>query len=287
VLTSTVGHFVAAGVSREEAETLVGLQREALDAAAGRTALSALDAADAEDELRDALEDLGLADGWKHAEALAGAGMDAAWLARVAASAGGATDAAVAWVAASLTAWNLAAEIADSTERMSRLVAAVKTYAYMDQGDLVDIDVHEGLETTLVVLGHKLKHTHIEVVREYDRTLPTLIARGGELNQVWTNLLDNAIAALGDTGTITIRTLGENDCAVIEIADDGPGVPPELQERIFEPFFTTKGVGEGTGLGLDTARRIVQDRHRGSLSVASEPGRTVFRVRLPLTRTAR
>jgi signal transduction histidine kinase len=287
VLSSTVGHFVAAGVSREDAEELVALQQEALAAADQRTPLSALDAADAEDELRDALEDLGLADGWRYAEALAGAGLDASWPARVAASAGGATEAAIAWVAASLTASGLASEIADSTERMSRLVGAVKSYAYMDQGDVVAVDVHEGLETTLVVLNHKLKHTRIDVVRHYDRDLPRLIARGGELNQVWTNLLDNAIAALGETGTITISTRQEGDCAVIDVADDGPGIPRELQDRVFEPFFTTKDVGEGTGLGLDTARRIVQERHRGSLSVESTPGRTVFSVWLPLTDTAR
>jgi signal transduction histidine kinase len=287
VLSSTIGHFVAAGVSREEAEQLVALQREALDAAAGRTALSALDAADAEDALRDALEDRGLPDGWRYAEALAAAGVDGDWLERVAASAGGALEPAVAWVAASLTASKLASEIADSTERMSRLVGAVKTYAYMDQGDVVDVDVREGLETTLVILGHKLKHTHIEVVRDYDETLPSLIARGGELNQVWTNLLDNAIGALGQTGTITIRTRRDEDCAVIEIADDGPGIPAEDLDRVFDPFFTTKAVGEGTGLGLDTARSIVESRHRGSLSVTSEPGATVFRVRLPLSGTAR
>jgi signal transduction histidine kinase len=287
VLSSTIGHFVGAGVSREDAEKLVALQREALAAAAGRTALSALDASDAEDDLRDALEDLGLVDGWKYAEALAGAGLDVAWLQRVSTSAGAATEAAVAWVAASLTASKLAAEIADSTERMSRLVGAVKTYAYMDQGDVVDVDVREGLETTLVILGHKLKHTHIEVVRDYDDTLPTLIARGGELNQVWTNLLDNAIGALGDTGTITIRTRRDDECAIVEIADDGPGIPDTVLDRIFDPFFTTKDVGEGTGLGLDTARRIVSDRHRGTLTVRSEPGATVFRVRLPLTATAR
>jgi signal transduction histidine kinase len=287
ILSSTIGHFVAAGVSRDDAEQLVALQREALDAAADRTALSALDAADAEDELRDALEDAGLADGWKYAEALAGAGLDAAWLARVQAAADGATEAAVAWVAASLTASGLAAQIVDSTERMSQLVGAVKSYAYMDQGDVVEVDVHEGLETTLVVLGHKLKHTRIDVVREYDRDLPHLIARGGELNQVWTNLLDNAIGALGETGTITISTRQEGDCAVVDVADDGPGIPPEVVDRVFDPFFTTKGVGEGTGLGLDTARRIVQERHRGSLSVVSEPGRTVFSVWLPLADTTR
>jgi signal transduction histidine kinase len=165
---------------------------------------------------------------------------------------------------------------------MSALVGAVKSYAYMDRGELVETDIHEGLETTLTVLGHKLKHTQIEVVREYDLTLPKLTVNGGELNQVWTNLLDNAIQALGERGTITISTSREGPCVRVDIADDGPGIDPDVRERIFEPFFTTKDVGQGTGLGLDTARRIVRERNRGSIDVASEPGHTVFHVRLPL-----
>jgi signal transduction histidine kinase len=173
------------------------------------------------------------------------------------------------------------AELKDSTQRMSQLVAAVKTYAYMDRGGLVDADLHEGLESTLVILGHKLKHTSIQVLRDYDRSLPTLTIRGSELNQVWTNILDNAIDALGERGTITIVTRREDPCAVVEISDDGPGVPEEIQERIFDSFFTTKDVGKGTGLGLEAARRIVVDRHDGSLTLESEPGRTTFRVRLP------
>jgi signal transduction histidine kinase len=152
----------------------------------------------------------------------------------------------------------------------------------MDRGDLVDVDLHEGLETTLTVLAHKVKHTEIEVARDYDRTLPRLTARGSELNQVWTNLLDNAIYALGDRGTITISTRRDGACAEVAVADDGPGVPAGVRDRIFDPFFTTKDVGQGTGLGLATAHRIVVDRHDGSLTVESEPGRTVFRVRLPL-----
>jgi signal transduction histidine kinase len=155
----------------------------------------------------------------------------------------------------------------------------------MDRGGIVEVDLHEGLETTLTVLGHKLKHTSIKVVRDYDRKLPKMTVRGSELNQVWTNLLDNAIGALGEQGTITIRTSCDGSCAVVEISDDGPGIPEEVRERIFDPFFTTKDVGAGTGLGLATARRIVVDRHDGSLAVESEPGNTTFRVRLPLTQS--
>jgi signal transduction histidine kinase len=169
---------------------------------------------------------------------------------------------------------------------MSHLVGAVKTYAYMDRGGLVEVDLHEGLETTLVVLGHKLKHTSIDVVRDYDRSLPKLTVRGSELNQVWTNLVDNAVQALGEHGTITIRTHREGSCAIVEVADDGPGIPPEIREHVFDEFFTTKTAGAGTGLGLATAKRIVVDRHDGSLTVDSEPGRTTFRVSLPFTQPA-
>jgi signal transduction histidine kinase len=131
------------------------------------------------------------------------------------------------------------------------------------------------------VLGYKLKHTEIAIARDYDRTLPKLTVHGSELNQVWTNLLDNAIDALGERGTITIATHREGDCAVIDVSDDGPGIPDDVAARIFDPFFTTKDVGSGTGLGLATARRIVVDRHSGSLTLDSRPGRTTFRVRLP------
>lgn len=282
VLGSTIGHFVESGVERVEAERLVEMQREALSKREQRSALDALDAADAEDELLEALEDLGVPEAWNLSEPFASAGVDRAWLERVAELAGGASVAALRWVAASLNAQNLAAELAESTERMSALVGAVKSYAYMDRGELVETDIHEGLETTLTVLGHKLKHTEIELVRNYDRTLPKLTVNGGELNQVWTNLLDNAIQALGERGTITLGTALEGPCVRVDIADDGPGIPAELRERVFEPFFTTKDVGEGTGLGLDAARRIVVERHRGSIDVESEEGRTVFHVWLPI-----
>ena len=219
---------------------------------------------------------------WRLAEPLARAGVDGEWLRQLRALAGPATAAALSSVAASLSARSLVNELRDSTERMSGLVAAVKAYAYMDRGGVVQADLHEGLETTLTVLGHKVKHTRIQVQRDYDRTLPPLTVYGSELNQVWTNLLDNAIDALGEEGTITVRTHRDGDCAVVDIADTGPGIPPEQSPRIFEPFFTTKAVGRGTGLGLDTARRIVEERHRGSLTFDTGPGGTTFHVWLPL-----
>jgi len=282
VLASTIGLFVESGVEREQAEELVILQREAMERAKTRDALSALDAADAEDELVEALERLNVSEPWRLSEPLVAAGIDAAWLDRLAAIAGPGTGAAIAWIAASLTTRGLTAEIAESTERMSKLVKAIKAYAFMDRGELVETDVHEGLETTLLVLGHKLKHTSIEVHRDYDRSLPKITLRGSELNQVWTNLLANAIEALGDSGTIDIATVRDGACARIDIADNGPGIPDNIRSHVFDPFFTTKSVGEGTGLGLDTARRIVRERLNGSIEFESEPGHTVFHVWLPL-----
>jgi signal transduction histidine kinase len=281
--------FVEAGVERAEAERLLELQRDALTRAETCTALDALDAADEEDAMLDRLEALGVADAWRLAEPLARARVDEAWLEQVAALAGPATEAALRWVAASLTARTLAQELKDSTERMSALVGAVKSYAYMDRGGLVEVDVHEGLETTLVVLGHKLKRTKLKVVRDYDRTLPKLTVHGSELNQVWTNLLDNAIDALAgqDAGTITIRTRRDGPCVLVDVADDGPGIPEEVRPRVLEPFFTTKEAGRGTGLGLDTARRIVEERHTGTLGFDSGPEGTTFHVWLPLQGTAR
>jgi signal transduction histidine kinase len=263
------------------------MQREIMARAADRTTLSALDAADAEDALLETLERLDVKEPWRLAEPLAAAGVDAAWLEQLAERAGPSTGAAVAWVAASLTARGLALEIAESTDRMGKLVKAIKSYAFMDRGDLVETDIHEGLETTLLVLGHKLKHTSIEVERDYDRSLPKLTLRGSELNQVWTNVLANAIEALGQSGTIKIVTQRDGVCARVDIVDDGPGIPAAIKDRVFDPFFTTKDVGEGTGLGLDTARRIVTERLNGSIEFDSEPGRTAFHVWLPLTGKAK
>jgi signal transduction histidine kinase len=285
VISSALARFVEAGIEREQAKELVALQQQAVSRAAACSALDALDASDAEEELLVRLEALDVSEPWRLAEPLAVAGVDQAWLDRLAELAGSATGAALEWVAASLNAGRLAGELEESTERMSGLVGAVKSYAYMDRGELVEVDLHEGLETTLTVLGYKLKHTEIALVREYDRTLGKLTVRGSELNQVWTNLLDNAIDALGERGTITIATRADGECAIVEIADDGPGIPDDVASQIFDPFFTTKDVGYGTGLGLATARRIVVERHDGSLTLETEPGRTTFRVRLPFTQT--
>lgn len=184
------------------------------------------------------------------------------------------------WLEASLKGIGLLSEIEQSSARISELVKAIKEYSYMDQAPLQEVDVHDGLENTLIILSHKLKRG-VEVTREYDRSLPRISAYGSELNQVWTNLIDNAIDAIGGQGQIWIRTWREQEQVLVEIADNGTGIPKELQERIFDPFFTTKGVGEGTGLGLVTSYRTVVG-HQGDIRVFSQPGDTHFQVRLPI-----
>jgi signal transduction histidine kinase len=282
VINYALEAFVKSGIEREDADKLLDLQHEALGHCMAGGRLDALEASDAEEAMLEILEERGIEDAWKYAETLGAVGLDADWVDRVQAIAGPATKKALAWVAASLTAHELASELVESTDRMSKLVKAIKSYAYMDRGEVVRADVHEGLESTLTMLGHKLKHTQIKVKRDYDKTLPQLEVHGSELNQVWTNLIDNAIGALGETGTITVRTLADNGCVRVDIADDGPGIPEDVRTRVFDPFFTTKPPGAGTGMGLDTARRIVEQRHSGSLSFDTGADGTVFHVWLPL-----
>ncbi len=171
-------------------------------------------------------------------------------------------------------------EIESSTSRISDLVGAIKEYTYMDQAPVQSVDIVRGLETTLTIMNHKLKHG-VTVQRDYVQ-IPLLVnSFGSELNQVWTNIIDNAIDAMGGKGELRVRTYREDACVVVEIGDNGPGIPPEIKPHIFEPFFTTKAVGEGTGLGLDTVQRIVK-KHRGTIQVCSKPGDTRFQVWLPL-----
>ncbi|WP_040840731.1 sensor histidine kinase, partial [Nocardia brevicatena] len=174
-------------------------------------------------------------------------------------------------------------EIADSTGRISTLLDAAKQYSQMDRAPFQVVDLHELLDSTLVMLSRKIGDS-IDVVKDYDRTLPPVACYAAELNQVWTNLIDNAVYAMEGRGTLTIGTRQGNDCAVVVIADTGPGIPADVQSRIFEPFFTTKPVGEGTGLGLDISFRIVVNKHSGDIRVESRPGDTRFTVWLPLTR---
>jgi signal transduction histidine kinase len=190
---------------------------------------------------------------------------------------------ALNWLEARLTLHSLLRLIDQSTGRVADLVKAIKSYTHMDESPMKELDVHEGIESTLTMLGYKLKN--VQVVRAFDLSAPRIMAYGGELNQVWTNLIDNAVDAVNGSGRICVGTFVEDNQLVVEIVDNGKGIPPEIQARIFEPFFTTKGVGSGTGLGLLISDRIVANRHGGEIEFESKPGETRFKVRLPLTRS--
>src|SRR5713101_3549084 len=191
--------------------------------------------------------------------------------------------AALVRIAASVEVASLLHEIESSTSRISYLVLAIKEYTHMDQAPVQNVDIVKSLETTLTILNHKLKQG-VAVQRDYGRVPLLVNSFGSELNQVWTNIIDNAIDAIGGKGEMRVRTYREDACVVVEIGDNGPGIPPEIKSRVFEPFFTTKGVGEGSGLGLDTVQRIVK-KHRGNIQVSSKPGDTRFQVWLPLAET--
>lgn len=272
-------------IGRDDLSKLLDLLNEAIGRARTAPSLSTLEAGDLEDALAKSLQDAGVDDPWQLAPALAAAGLDDTWLERVQAAAGPGAALAVRWISLGLDIESLVNEIRNSAGRISELVGAMKDYSHLDKAPLDDIDIHAGLESTLVIFSHKLKEG-VKVVRDFDRTLPTICAREGELNQVWTNIIHNAIDAMEGKGTLTIRTFREADCAVVEIGDTGPGIPAELQRRIFEPFFTTKDVGRGTGLGLDISYRIVVRRHHGDIRVESVPGDTRFQVRLPISQPA-
>ncbi len=260
---------------------LAGLQDEALACAGKGPKLSALAASDAEDELLDWMEEREVQRPTDLAPPLVAAGIGTGWLDQLADRVPAhLLESGLRWIVYSLETEQLMSEIEDATGRVSALVGAAKQYSQMDRSAQQTFDVHDGLEATLVMMGKKL--AGLEVVTDFDRSLPLLPGFPGELNQVWTNLLDNAAGAMDGQGTLTVRTAREGDSVLVEVGDTGPGVPPELQRRIFEPFFSTKPVGEGTGLGLDISFRIVVNRHGGDLRVRSEPGDTRFQVRLPV-----
>ena len=264
---------------------LIKLTDDAADRVASAPALSPLEASDLEDEITDWLADHDVSDGWQLAPALVQAGIGTEKLERVAAAVGtsdGELAGALHWLTDTVETELLLIEISDSISRVSSLVAAARQYSQLDRAPYQVADVHELLDSTLAMLAGKIGEG-VEVVRDYDRTLPRIPCYPGELNQVWTNLIDNAVTAMDGSGTLTIRTAPDRDMLLVEFADTGPGIPAEIQSRIFEPFFTTKPVGQGTGLGLDISYRIVVSRHHGDLRVESVPGDTRFRVWLPLT----
>jgi signal transduction histidine kinase len=270
---------------RTTLETLIKLQEEVAEKVPKSRALvlSPLEASDREDAITDWLDDHGITDGWNLSPTFVAAGLDVAWLDHVEATVDADTlEPSVRWLNYTVETELLMNEIEDSTTRISTLVGAAKQYSQLDRAPYQVVDVHELLDSTLLMLAGKMP-PGIHVAKDYDPSVPPIPAYAGELNQVWTNLIDNAVSAMGDTGVLTVRTGMDRDKVFIEFGDTGPGVPPEIRNRIFEPFFTTKPVGEGTGLGLDISFRIVVNKHHGELSLESEPGDTRFRVWLPLT----
>ncbi|MET7910113.1 ATP-binding protein [Streptomyces avermitilis] len=281
-----LGAIAAGPYQRATLETLVELQERTAEQVAKAAPLSPLEASDREDALADWLDDHGIAGGWQLAPTFVQGGLDTDWLDQVAAAVDeGTLEGAIRWLNYTVETELLMNEIEDSTTRVSTLVGAAKQYSQLDRAPYQVVDVHELLDSTLLMLSGKIG-SGTKVVKEYDRTLPRIPAYPGELNQVWTNLIDNAVAAMkenGGEGTLSVRTALDRDQALVEFRDTGPGVPAEIRGRIFDPFFTTKPVGEGTGLGLDISWRIVVNKHHGSLEVRSVPGDTRFQVRLPLT----
>ncbi|WP_369269056.1 ATP-binding protein [Streptomyces sp. R11] len=272
--------------SPEVIANLIEIQERTAERVAKAPTLSPLEAADREDALSDWLDDQGIQEGWRIAPTFVQAGLDVDWLDQVAA----AVDeeilpSAIGWLNYTVETELLMDEINDSTTRISHLVDAAKQYSQLDRAPFQNADVHELLDSTLLMLSGKIG-PQIKVVKEYDRTLPRVPAYPAELNQVWTNLIDNAVSAInsaGGEGTLTVRTAPDHDRLLVEFRDTGVGIPAENRGRIFDPFFTTKPVGEGTGLGLDISWRIVTNKHHGTIQVQSEPGDTRFQVLLPLT----
>ncbi|MFI6084839.1 ATP-binding protein [Streptomyces sp. NPDC051217] len=271
------GRVDGAGLHR-----LVGLQDDAVRHAAAGVSMTAMEAADAEDTVSDWLEEHGVARAWDLAPSLVAAGIEVEWLEGAARTVGSEhLDAAVRWITYTIDTELMMGEIDDSVERISELIGAARQYSQLDRAPLQIVDVHALLDATLTMLQAKIPKS-VRVVREFDRDLPSIPAYGAELNQVWTNLIVNALDAMPDGGTLTLTTWREDKRLLVEIADTGVGISDEVRPRIFEPFFTTKQVGEGTGLGLDISYRIVVNKHHGDLRVSSRPGDTRFQVCLPI-----
>ncbi len=267
----------------DQLEAVASLAGEAIDERREAPHLSPLEVSDREEELADWLDDHGVEHGWDLAPTLVSAGLTVAWVERFAEVVPEPQlGAALTYPVRALESDGLLDEISEAVGRISGLLASAKQYTQMDRTPLHTVDVHAGLDATLTLLGHKLEDG-VEVVRDYDRSLPMVVAYAAELNQVWTNLIDNAVDAMDGQGTLTVRTSSVgDDRLMVEIGDTGPGVPSEIRTRVFEPFFTTKEIGRGTGLGLDIAWRIVVGRHGGEINLESAPGDTRFQIVLPL-----
>jgi signal transduction histidine kinase len=278
-----VGMIVRSQLPAKQLEAIADLAGEALARRREAPVLSPVETSDREEQVADWLDDHQVTGSWDIAPTLVAGGVDMDWLERFAeALPPPHLEAGLSYPVRALESDALLDEITEAAGRISELLASVKQYTQMDRAPLQTFDIHEGLDATLTMLGHKLGDG-IDVVRDYDRSLPHVAAFPGELNQVWTNLIDNAIDAMNGHGTLTVRTRpAVDDRLAVEIGDTGPGVPDDVRNRIFEPFFTTKAIGKGTGLGLDIAWRIVVGRHRGDLRVESMPGDTRFEVVIPV-----
>jgi signal transduction histidine kinase len=283
---AAISGLIRQSLTPQQMDSLVQLRAEALEQAADwarrpKHHVDPIEQSELEDEISDWMDRRALGDGWKLAPTLAEVRLGTSWLDSLADSVPGpALRDALGWAAGTLAMSRLLGEIDGSTARISDLVAAVKAYSHMDRAPEQAVDIHEGIESTLTILSHKLRG--IDLARDYARNLPRIRAYPGELNQVWTNLLDNAADALNGQGRITVRTWQEDSAVMVEVADNGPGIPPQIQPRIFEPFFTTKPASKGMGLGLDISYRIVAGRHHGDIRVESSPGDTRFQVCLPI-----
>jgi signal transduction histidine kinase len=268
-------------LSASQQAALLELDRQAGLRAAQPVGLDSLQRSDQESALEDWLDENSVDNGWELAPQLADLGYSASELDHLASEfPGNALGVVLGWLGVTFTIYNLLEEIAQGTTRISEIVKALKSYAYLDQAPVQSIDVHEGLDNTLVMLRSKLK-AGVSVHRQYATDLPRIQAYGSELNQVWTNIIDNAVDAMDGKGEITIRTRQEKGHVVVEIEDNGPGIPENVQSKIFDPFFTTKPVGKGTGLGLNISYNIIK-KHQGEIKVISHPGMTRFVVTLPL-----
>lgn len=280
-LATLAGRVATGELTLAQVQVALDLQAEAIARSVVAPRLSPIETGRLEEEVALWLEEHDVANPWDLAPSFVAAGLDGSWL-EVAAPRLGADglSSALTWIADTLLASALLDQIDDATTRISQLVSAVKDYSYVDRAPEQEIDIHEGIEKTLVILGYKLKGG-IEIIRDYDGNLPRILADGSELNQVWTNLIDNAIDAMSGQGQLRIRTQHDGRAVLVEIVDQGSGIPSDFSARIFDPFFTTKDVGKGAGLGLDIVRRIIVDRYHGEITFESVPGETRFLVRLP------
>lgn len=268
--------------SRTQLDSLLALDQQAQERAEQPFDQDSLARSDRENELESWLVDRGIENAWEFAPVLVSLGIDASELGSLAETfTDGQFPAMIAWLSCTYTIYSLLEEIGQGVGRIAEIVKALKTYSYMDQAPIQSVNVHEGLDNTLVMLRSKLKEG-VTVRREYDEDLPRIQAYGSELNQVWTNMIDNAVDAMNGQGEIVLRTRQEDQWVVVEIEDNGPGIPDQVQSNIFDPFFTTKAPGEGTGLGLNISHNIIVQKHGGKIGVHSVPGKTCFQIKLPI-----